>query len=107
MGCINYSLGAVQDTRVECPDSGHALTRELHGAPSHAGTSSKCPYTEDNPLRVVELFAGIGAQRTALKNLGISHDVVAIAENNAHALKAYLAVHNCQDLSIAGQQRWL
>ena len=53
----------------------------------------QCPYTEDNPLRVVELFAGIGAQRTALKNLGIPHDVVAIAENNDHALKAYQAIH--------------
>ena len=53
----------------------------------------QCPYTESDPLRVVELFAGIGAQRTALKNLGIPHDVVAIAEIDQNAIKAYQAIH--------------
>ena len=53
----------------------------------------QCPYTQEDPLRVVELFAGIGAQRTALKNLGIPHDVVAIAEIDKHAIQAYQAIH--------------
>ena len=40
-------------------------------------------------LRVVELFAGIGAQRMALTLAGIPHEVVAIAEINKHSLESY------------------
>ena len=138
MGNDEMLQGLLVDARMECAvDSAHALTRELHGAPSHASASSDCddpgqknqiqggnvpsscvehavpacaltgerhgapPYadtpsngcTEGVPLRVVELFAGIGAQRTALKNLGIPHDVVAIAEIDKHAIRAYQAIH--------------
>lgn len=32
-----------------------------------------------NKLKVIELFAGIGAQRQALKEAGINHKVVAIS----------------------------
>ena len=31
-------------------------------------------------LKVIELFAGVGAQRQALKEAGINHEVVAISE---------------------------
>lgn len=86
--------------------------------------------TAENPLRVVELFAGIGAQRMALRNLGIPHEVVAMAEIDRHAIASYLAIHGdtpnlgdvreieslpdcdlltysfpCQDLSVAGLQK--
>ncbi len=44
-------------------------------------------------LRVIELFAGIGAQTTALKRLGIEHEVVAICEIDKHAIKSYTALH--------------
>ena len=81
------------------------------------------------PLRVVELFAGIGAQRMALTLAGIPHKVVAIAEINKHALASYEAIYGdcpnlgditqvqalppcdlitysfpCQDLSLAGKR---
>lgn len=84
----------------------------------------------NNPLRVVELFAGVGAQHQALKNLGILHEVVAISEIDKYAIAAYTAIHGpvnnlgdirkiehlppcdlvtysfpCQDLSIAGLKR--
>ena len=84
-------------------------------------------------LRVIELFAGIGSQTQALKNIGIEHEVVAISDNDASADKSYRALHNpnvnnlgditkieslpeadlwtysfpCQDISVAGLQRGL
>lgn len=44
-------------------------------------------------LRMIELFAGIGAQRTALKRLGIEHEAVAISEIDKHAIATYTALH--------------
>lgn len=46
----------------------------------------------DSPLRVVELFAGIGAQATALENLGIPHECI-ISETDPHAIAMYEAMH--------------
>lgn len=85
-------------------------------------------------LRVFEAFAGIGTQRMSLRNLGIPHEVVAIAEIDKFALKSYEAIHGpvnnlgdiskinpdiipdhdlftysfpCQDISVAGKQAGL
>lgn len=46
-------------------------------------------------LKVIELFAGVGSQRMALKNLGIEHEVVAIAEINMlyKAIWLYMELH--------------
>ena len=50
-------------------------------------------------LRVFEAFSGIGTQRMALRNLGIEHEVVAIAEIDKYALKSYEAIHGeCPNL---------
>lgn len=46
-----------------------------------------------NKLKVIELFAGIGAQRKALKEACIEHEVVAISEVDKYALKAYELLH--------------
>lgn len=81
-------------------------------------------------LKVIELFAGIGAQTEGLKKAGIKHDVVAIAEIDKYASKAYELLHGkvnnlgditkidklptadlwtysfpCTDISLAGKQR--
>lgn len=40
-------------------------------------------------LKVIELFAGIGAQRKGLERAGIEHEVVAISEIDKYALKVY------------------
>ena len=81
-------------------------------------------------LRVIELFAGVGAQRMALRNLGIDHEVVAISEIDKNAIQSYQAIHGpvnnlgdittinslpeadlwtysfpCQDISNAGKNR--
>ena len=82
------------------------------------------------PIRVIELFAGIGAQHQALKQANIPHDVVAISEIDPGAVRAYEAIHGkvnnlgditkvehlpdcdlltysfpCQDLSVAGKRK--
>lgn len=50
-------------------------------------------YTEKNPLRLIELFAGIGSQTQALKNIGIPHEAVAISEIDKYAVLSYEAMH--------------
>jgi len=44
------------------------------------------------PIKVCELFAGIGAQRKALTNLGIEHTCT-ISEIDKHAIASYTAIH--------------
>lgn len=81
-------------------------------------------------MRVIELFAGIGACSTALKRLGIDVDIVDAVEIDKYAIASFNAIHNtnfvmqditkynknfenidlithgspCQDFSIAGKQ---
>ena len=45
-------------------------------------------------LKVIELFAGIGSQTQALKNIGIDHEVVAISEIDKYAVTSYEAIHD-------------
>ena len=85
-------------------------------------------YTTENPLRLIELFAGIGSQTQALTNIGIAHRAVAISEIDKYAIQSYEAMHGkannlgdirkieelpdadlwtysfpCQDISVAGK----
>lgn len=85
-------------------------------------------YTTENPLRLIEMFAGIGSQTQALTNIGIAHKVVAISEIDKYAIQSYEAMHGiannlgdirkieelpdadlwtysfpCQDISVAGK----
>lgn len=80
-------------------------------------------------LKVLELFAGIGACSKALTNLGIEHEIVDAVEIDKYAIKSFNAVHGtnfepqditkwdkdiecdlimhgspCQDFSVAGKQ---
>jgi DNA (cytosine-5)-methyltransferase 1 len=82
-----------------------------------------------NKLRVLELFAGIGACSKALEKLGIEHEIVDAVEIDKYAVKSFNAIHNtnfepqditqwdkdievdlvmhgspCQDFSLAGLQ---
>lgn len=84
-------------------------------------------YTEQKPLRLIELFAGIGSQTQALTNIGVPHKVVGISEIDKYAIQSYKAMHGevenfgdireikelpqadlwtysfpCQDISVAG-----
>lgn len=44
-------------------------------------------------LKVIELFAGIGAQRKALQKAGIEHEVIAISEIDKYAIQSYNAIY--------------
>lgn len=44
-------------------------------------------------IEVIELFAGVGCQREALKRANIEHEVVAISENDKYASRAYELLH--------------
>ena len=55
--------------------------------------------TEAPRIRLVELFAGIGAQRMAMIQGGIPHEVVGISEVDRHALRSYEAIYgDCPNL---------
>lgn len=81
------------------------------------------------PLKVLELFGGIGACSKALTNLGVEHEIVDLVEINRFAVASFNAVHGtsfepqditkwdkdvevdlimhgspCQDFSMAGRQ---
>ena len=81
-------------------------------------------------LKVIELFAGIGAQAQALKEANIDHEIVAISEIDKYALTVYEKLHGkannlgditkieslpnadlwtysfpCTDISISGQMK--
>ena len=85
-------------------------------------------------VRIIELFAGVGSQIQALKNLGIECESVAICEIDKYAIEAYKKLHGevlnlgdvskvnstdipdcdlltysfpCQDISVAGAQAGL
>ena len=80
-------------------------------------------------LKVLELFAGIGACSKALTNLGIEHEIVDAVEIDKYAIQSFNAIHGtnfepqditkwdkdiecdlimhgspCQDFSVAGKQ---
>lgn len=81
-------------------------------------------------MKVIELFAGVGSQTQALKNLGIKHEVIGISEIDKYAINSYEQLHGtvnnfgdiskidilptadlwtysfpCQDISVSGKQR--
>ena len=81
-------------------------------------------------IKVIELFAGVGSQAMALRNIGIDYEVIGISEIDKFAIKSYEAIHGkvhnfgdiskmeelpycdlltysfpCQDLSIAGHRK--
>lgn len=83
-------------------------------------------------IKIIELFAGIGAYSEALKNLQLDFDIFGISEIDKYALQSYQAIHGkvnnygdikeikkldyadiwvysspCQDISVAGQQKGL
>ena len=50
-------------------------------------------YTNNKPIRLIELFAGIGSQAKALKNLGVEFEHHVVCEFDEKAIKSYNAVH--------------
>lgn len=48
----------------------------------------------DKPIRLIEMFAGIGAQSKALENLGVDFEHYYICEIDRFAIASYNAIHN-------------
>ena len=53
-------------------------------------------YKINKPLRLIELFAGIGAQAKALENLGIPFEHYRICEYDKYAVCSYNAIHGTE-----------
>lgn len=47
----------------------------------------------NKPIRLIELFAGIGSQAKALKNLGVEFEHWFVCEFDKHAIDSYNAIH--------------
>ena len=53
----------------------------------------KQPYKITKPVRLIELFAGVGSQAMALKRLGTNFDHYRVVEFEKYAIKSYNAIH--------------
>lgn len=56
----------------------------------------KNPLKITKPLRLIELFAGIGAQAKALENLGVNFEHYRICEFDKYAVASYNAIHGTE-----------
>lgn len=54
------------------------------------------PLKVTKPLRLIELFAGIGAQAKALENLGVEFEHYRICEFDKYAVASYNAIHGTE-----------
>ena len=55
--------------------------------------TTKQPFKIDKPIRLIELFAGIGSQAKALERLGVDFEHYRICEFDKYAVASYNAVH--------------
>lgn len=53
----------------------------------------KMPFINDKPIRLIELFGGIGAQAMALTRLGVEFEHYKLVEFDKFAVKSYNAIH--------------
>lgn len=53
----------------------------------------KTPLKIDKPIRLIELFAGIGSQAKALERLGVDFEHYRVCEFDKYAIKSYNAIH--------------
>ena len=70
---------------------GDCSVREVPGQASFFDGSN--PLKISKPIRLIEMFAGIGSQAKALKNLGVDFEHYRICEFDKYAVKSYNAIH--------------
>lgn len=63
------------------------------------------PLKIKRPVRLIELFAGIGAQAKALKRLGIDFEHYRVCEFDEYAMTSYNAIHNT-DFTASDIKDW-
>lgn len=51
------------------------------------------PYKITKPIRLIELFAGVGSQAMALRNLGANFETYKVVEFDKYAIASYNAIH--------------
>ena len=51
-------------------------------------------YKITRPIRLIELFAGIGSQAKALKSIGANFETYKVVEFDKYAIASYNAIHN-------------
>ncbi len=65
----------------------------------------------DKPVRLIELFAGVGSQAMALRDLGADFENYRISEWEVNANRSYKAIHNLDDNVDYGKKfekfKWL
>lgn len=50
-------------------------------------------YSINKPIRLIELFAGVGTQAQALSRLGVAFEHHFVCEFDKYAIKVYNAIH--------------
>lgn len=75
-------------------------------------------YKIRNKIRLIELFAGVGSQSMALRDLGAYYESYRVVEFDKYAIKSYNAIHgtdfptldirdiHCEDLGIVDKQNF-
>lgn len=75
-------------------------------------------YKINNKIRLIELFAGVGSQAMALRDLGADYESYRVVEFDKYAIKSYNAIHgtyfptrdirdiHCEDLGIVDKQNF-
>lgn len=53
----------------------------------------KQPYKITKPIRLIELFAGVGSQAMALRDIGADFEHYRVVEFDKYAIKSYNAIH--------------
>lgn len=73
-------------------------------------------YKIKNKIRLIELFAGVGSQAMALRDLGADYESYRVVEFDKYAIKSYNAIHgtdyptldirdiHCEDLGIVDKK---
>ena len=51
------------------------------------------PFSIDKPIRLIELFAGVGSQAMALRNIGADFEHYRVVEFDKYAIASYNAIH--------------
>lgn len=59
---------------------------------------SDSQYRITKPIRLIEFFAGIGAQSKALEVLDANFENYKIAEWSKESIKAYTYIHHCEEI---------
>lgn len=57
-------------------------------------------YKITNKVRLIELFAGIGSQAKALKNIGVDFETYKVVEFDKYAIASYNAIHDTNFLTL-------